>query len=634
MSSRTAGPRSRFPVPTGAEPGTAARELGSPPASPARRPQLIRWRGLVPATLILAGIAAGWALFGERVVGDTVEEAGTKALGAQLDIADVEISERRATVELRGLTLADPFNANRNLVEASVIRVELEPEPLLERKIVIRQLTVRGVRTGTPRATPARPVAAGGFAPRALAELDRWSKQFRVPLLSLTPIDTIKSLVLDPAQLRSVREAQAVGARADSVKRALEDAYAALRLRETLDTARAVAARLQGASLSTLGLVGVRNAVADARRAIVAVDSAKRRVEALERTARTALDTLQGGLRGLDDARRADYEFARGLLALPSFDAPQIGAALFAPVTIQKFEQALYWTTLARQYAPPGLLPRQSSGPKRLRRPGHTVHFVKREAYPRFHVRRADVDFALESTGAGRGAYTLAAVDATTEPAIVGRPARFALRREASGSAVESLRATAVVDHLGPRPRDVISAQASGVRLPAFALPVLPLRAQPGRGTSELHLALDGDRVSARWALRSGELDWLTDSARTRSLNQVESLITRVITGVREFDLTAELNGPVSSPALAVRSNLDRAVATRLREIAGAEAERALAKARAHVDRIVEEKAAPVRARVSELRTDAERRLAEAKGRLDEEKQKLEVRVKSLTPRI
>jgi uncharacterized protein (TIGR03545 family) len=375
----------------------------------------------------------------------------------------------------------------------------------------------------------------------------------------------------------------------------------------------------------------VRTAIADVRRVTAQVDSARRRVDGLERSARVGVDALESGMRAIDDARREDYEFARGLLQLPSFDSPQIGAALFGRVTIDKFEQALYWMTLARQYAPPGLLPRESAGPKRLRRAGTTVHFVKREAYPRFLLRRADLDFTIATSTAARGAYTLAVADATTEPAIIGRPARFTMRRDAAGSGVESLRASGLLDHGGALPRDVVSAQAAGVQLPVFPLPALPLRAQPGRGTSDLRLALEGDHLSAHWTLRSRDLAWVTDSARARQLNTVESLVARVMTGVRDFDFAAELSGPIGAPRLTVRSNLDRAVATRLKEVAGEEVERAMAKARAQVDRIVNEKTAPLKARVVELRAHAERRVGEAKARLDDEKQKLDARLKALT---
>jgi hypothetical protein len=187
------------------------------------------------------------------------------------------------------------------------------------------------------------------------------------------------------------------------------------------------------------------------------------------------------------------------------------------------------------------------------------------------------------------------------------------------------------MDHRG-RPRDVVSATASGVKIPGFALPLLPYRAEPGRGTSELRMVLEGQQVQAHWAVRSGEVSWpVTDSARARSLNYMETLLARVITGVGELSLEAELEGPVSKPELRVRSNLDRQLADRLKAVAGEELARAEAKVRARVDEIVEEKSAPVRARVNALRDDAQQRIDDARARLEEERSRLDERLKALT---
>lgn len=617
-------------APYGPPAGTAGVAAGEPPRPTRRRLKLFRWRGIIPIALGLVLLAAVALLFGERLLRDTLVEAATKALGTEVDVATLRVRPTRSTVELRGIAIADPFDRTRNLVELGLVHVELEPEPLLEKKIVITRLALQDVRTGTKRAVPARKVAAGGLAPRALAALDRWAAQFRVPLLSLTPIDTIRAIVLDPKQLATVQGALALGARADSVRAAVDSGYRALRLQETLDSTQALLRRLQGANVRTLGVDGARAAVADVKRAAARVDSARRRVEALQGTVQAGAGTLQDGVRALDSARRADYAFARGLLHLPSFAAPDIGAALFGPVSIDRFQKALYWATLARAYVPPGLLPREEPGPKRLRRAGSTIHFAKPQSYPDFLLRRADVAVDVTGGGMARGRYVAAATNVTTQPALVGKPTVFALRREAAGSGVEQLRASGVLDHLRARPRDQVSVQAAGVELPGFPLPMLPYRADPGRGTSELRITLDGDQVAARWAIHSGELSWVrADSAR--ALNTMESLVARVLTGVRELDLTAELTGSTSAPKLTVRSNLDRAVADQLRAVAGEELAKAEARARAEVDRIVDERTAPVKAKVADVRAQAERKVADAKARLEEQKQKLDAQLKALS---
>ena len=79
-----------------------------------------------------------------------------------------------------------------------------------------------------------------------------------------------------------------------------------------------------------------------------------------------------------------------------------------------------------------------------------------------------------------------------------------------------------------------------------------------------------------------------------------------------------------------MRSNLDRILAERLRAVGGEELAKAETKVRAQVDRIVDEKTAPLRAKVDSLRVEGEQRVADARARLDEEKQKLDERLKAL----
>lgn len=607
---------------------------GSGGAAPAavtqKKTRIFRWQGIIPIVLLLAILYFGWTLFGERAIRATITEAGTKAMGTQLDIADLDIRTFATTVELKGVALADPFDVNTNLLEVGRFLVELEPRPLLQKKFVVKRLTIADVRTGTRRAVPARklPPNAGGFAPRALAEVRKFASQFRVPVLSLLPIDSLKSIVLDPSQLQAVQRAIALGHNADSARTRLEQGYADLRLPETLDSSRATFNRLQSANIRTLGIDGTRDAVADLRRAIARIDSARGRVDRLVVQTRESVDSLQAGVAAIDAARRDDYDRARNLLQLPSLETPDIGAALFGKVTIDKFQQAVYWTTLARQYAPPGLLPREQEGPKRARMAGTTISFVKPESYPQFLLRRADVTFEMPASALG-GSYKLGITDLTSDPAILGRPTRFAARRAAAGS--DSLLAYGSMDHVGTKPKETITAAAAGISLPRLPIPSLPYVMDPGRGSSELRFVLEGDKLNGRWAVRSNQLTWVRDSSRSRPLNRVEELVARVLTGIPSLELTADVSGTLAAPKLAVKSNLDRQVADRLRAVVGQEVAAAQAKVRAQVDRIVEEKSAPVKARINEMRAEGEQRVADARARLDEEKRKLEERVKSLS---
>ena len=618
-------------APNSVAPGAARYEPPAP--APARVPVtrrrrgIVRWRGLVAVAIVVAALCGGWLTLGETLLRTTIEEAASEFLGTEVDIARLDVGFSDATVEMRGISIADPFDRMRNLVEAATVRAELEKRPLLERKVVVRSLTLGGVRTSTARRTPARAAPRNGFAAATLRSLGDWAAKVRKPIASFTPLYTIRAVALDPARLATVGAVARLGTRADSLRGALDAGYRALALQPVLDSARVVGARLADARPRTLGIAGTRRAAADLRRTIAQIDSAKRRVEALARGARAGAAVLDEGVRALDDARHADYAFARSLMKVPTIGGPELGGALFGDISIDRFQKVLYWARMAEQYVPPGLRPREKPGPKRLRLAGTSVAFPRARDYPDFLLRRGDVDLSV-ATSELAGAYRLTVTNVTTMPALVREPTRLVLERRAEGG-IATMRARGVLDHVGGRLRDSIGVEAAGVVLPSFRVPGLPLRAALGEGTSRLDVVRVGDRLAGRWIVDAPAVAWTRDSS-TRARNDVEALALRVIEGVREVQINAEIGGAVNAPSLEVRSNLDRILAARLREVAGEEIARAERKARERVDRIVDEKTAPLRAKADALRAEGERQVAEARARLDEEKRKLEERLRAL----
>ncbi|HWE41656.1 MAG TPA: hypothetical protein VG432_04080 [Gemmatimonadaceae bacterium] len=604
---------------------------------PRRRRGIVRWKGIIPLVFIALAIVVAWLTLGENLLRNTIEEAATKFLGTEVDIARLDVSLRAATVELRGVSIADPFDRMRNLVEADRVRGVLEGRPLLERKIILRTLVLGGMRTGTTRRTPSAPAPKNGFAAATLRSLDTWAARLRKPVASFTPIDTIRSIVLDPTQLATVKRALEAAARADSLRDALLASYRGLALQPVLDSARAVTARLKGANPRTLGIDGTRQAVTEVRRTIAQVDSARRRVEALARDAKTSVAMVDDELHALDDARRTDYAFARSLLKLPSIEGPDLGGALFGDVSIDRFQKIMYWAEMAQKYVPPGLLPREKPGPKRLRMAGSTVSFPKAREYPDFLLKRGDVALAIGGRNAATGDYAATITNVTTMPALVREPTRFSLTRRSTAGIVASIDSRGVLDHVGGRIRDSLGVTASGVTLPSFPLPGLPIRANPGTGNSRIDVLRVGNRIAARWTMNAPDIVWQRTAVTAGAgagaggvRNQMEALALRVIEGVDDLRVTADLTGDIARPTLNVRSNLDQLLADRLRAVGGEELAKAETKARAKVDRIVEEKTAPIRAKADSLRAEGEQRVAAARARLDEEKQKLDERLKAL----
>ncbi len=593
--------------------------------------KIFRWKAIGPLLLFLLILAILIWLFAEPVAKDTTEEVGTELLGTQVDIGKLDIVADEAAVDLRALQIADPFDLARNLIEAEEIRVKLNPLALAEKKFVVENLRLRGLRFGTARKTPARPVVGDGFAPQALRSVREWAARFDVPLLQLTPIDTIRQLVLNPTQLASVQAAQALAGRADSARRGLAQSLQQLNVKGTVDTARALADRLKATDPRQLGLDGTRRAIEDTRATLDRLEEAKARVQALERQVQGGVGGLTAGLQGLDEARRKDYAFARSLLQLPTFSAPEIGEAFFGKVSIDRFQQALYYTELARHYMPPGLLPREDPGSDRLRASGRTIRFPREQEWPKFLMQVGQVDLVIGGDGPLRGAYEAVVRGLTSDPSLYGKPTLVRTSRTAEGSAIAGIEVAAVLDHVNPdRVRDSASARLRGVQLPDLTVPGLPFTLAPGRGAARLDFALRNDRLSGRWSIASDQAAWALDTAGRR-LNELERIVWRVVSGLRELSVDARVSGSLRSPKLAVSSNLDRAIAQRLEAVIGEEVAKAEKMVRAKVDSLAEARVAPVRRQVADVRMQAERRLATEEQQVEDVERQLQAELKRLT---
>ena len=447
-----------------------------------------------------------------------------------------------------------------------------------------------------------------GIAGRVLAETREWARQFQIPVLQLAS-GKISIDSLDPRRLSTIPAAEALSARADSSRRAWQTAFDTLRVGPMLDSAGATLERLRHARATDLA------ALNEARQAIDRLKRAQGRVTALDRGVKTGVADLQAGLAGLDSARRRDYAFARSLLKLPSLDAPQIGAALFAPGAIKPFERVLYYAQLARRYMPPGLLPRATTGPRRVRRAGEDVRFPKERALPAFLLRSAELSFLPQR-------YAGHLTGLTSDPALYGRPTVF-------GATGPQLAAGVMLNHVRAIPVDTAGATLGGITLSAFDVPGVPLRLDPGAATTQLSFALNGDTIRARFAIRSTNVRWTRDSGFAKST--IGNLIWQAVSGISNLDVESRLSGALRHPDLAVRSNLDQAIASRLRAVLGEQVAAAEKQQRDRVDALINDKVGPVRARVNEVQTQAQAQVAQQRARLDDVQKQLEQRLRELT---
>ena len=154
----------------------------------------------------------------------------------------------------------------------------------------------------------------------------------------------------------------------------------------------------------------------------------------------------------------------------------------------------------------------------------------------------------------------------------------------------------------------------------------------PGLGSSSLDFTMlgGGAEVSGRWAIASEQVSWTVDTAG-RSMNDIERVVWRVVSGLKDLEVVAELRGSVGSPKLSVASNLDKAIAQRLQAVIGEEVAKAERMVRAKVDSLVADKIEPVKRQIAAVQTEGTQRVQGERQRLDQVEQQLQAELKRLT---
>jgi uncharacterized protein (TIGR03545 family) len=603
--------------------------------------KLFRWKAIVPMTLLVVIVVLCWLFYVDRAIRLAIEYVGTEIVGAKVELASARLRLRHADLVLQGLQVTNPDAPMTNLFEIPEIVADLNGRALLDKKVVIETLAVRGMRFGTPRRTSGaieKQSETTGLVTRRVLD---WAGGIPIPTLDLEGLagTVVRVDAINADSLASLRQARAVVAATDSLRRAWESDLRALDPAPTLDSARALATRLAAMDLRRTSPTEIAAAVAAARSITGRVTTTRDGLTRLKAGVDSGIGTVRRGVSQLDEARQADYAYARGLLNLPSFAAPDLSMAIFGQMALARVQPVLRWVNLVEAYIPPGMKPKQKEGPERLRMAGTTYVFPKERTWPAFLLEHADADLAIGGRTVATGSYWARVNGATTEPAVYGRPLTFGAGR-AEGVGLRDFRVGGMIDRVGRIPRDSLDALVGGVSLPVLPIPKAQAQLDFGESVLELAVARDGPLVQGVLRVHSPAASWSrsgADSAaagpapRIGTTAWAEALLWRGLSSVTDVRMEARFEGELARPRFTVSSNVGDAIAASIRGEIGAEIERAEREVRAQVDRLVNEQIGRARAQATALQTQIADRLGLQTEQLAQVNTELEQQVSRLT---
>ena len=119
--------------------------------------RFIRWKALLPLSVVLGLIALWEILLADRTLKWAVESGGTAAVGARVDVGRATLGILDGHVTLEGLQVTDPNAPMTNMVEVAELIFDVGLLQALEKKIVIDSVAAREAFASVRRVrSPAR----------------------------------------------------------------------------------------------------------------------------------------------------------------------------------------------------------------------------------------------------------------------------------------------------------------------------------------------------------------------------------------------------------------------------------------------------------------------------------------------
>lgn len=406
---------------------------------------IFRFKVFIPIVLLVALVA--WAaLYRVDAWLDSAIESSLSALtGTKTDVDGLELSFKKSRLVIKRIQIASRQEEFKNLIELEDLIFDFEFYPLLEKRVVLEDFSIKGIDWWTPRKTSGfLPVSSkkaerSWLSPYIDQAFDRVKQEYKqLPVAKLAEFELPDDVrdVLNRLELES--------------EKALKDSIAKLQLSRSEWGARADDLRDISeykrywkefealASGVPNDPAKIASRVKSIKNIIDIFETEKNKASDLLGNVRSEYKALKSNYSSAVDAIKKDYARAKALVSIDELNMKNLSKLIFGQQWISRFEMALQYQDLFRQKL--ALLTESEEAEDvevKKRALGRDIVFVVQREKPSFVLESAAFKVkGLEKEEAGflSQTYSLEMADLNSNPRIYGKPSSLnvsALFREA-----------------------------------------------------------------------------------------------------------------------------------------------------------------------------------------------------------
>ncbi|OZG75079.1 chromosome segregation ATPase [Hahella sp. CCB-MM4] len=528
--------------------------------------------GYLIALLLLIIIVA--LFFIDVIAKYVIEEEGTKAVKARVELESVDVRFFPLGVSLEGLKVTNPQEPMTNAFEAGLIDANVAFAPLLKSKVIVDSAALTGMRFNTARQSSG---AVPGLTPPPGNEpsmLDKLKQDFKLPTFQVPDPDQL----LAQADLQTVKLANELQTSIGQSKQEWNQRIDGLPDKETLEGYKQRIKALKESKDPLKRLQALKD-VANIQKEVKSdLDKIKSAREDLNKE----IANLKSGIAKIKAAPKQDIDKMLGMVGLDADAVQGLAKGLFGDEVAQWIGNGYAWYEKLLPYMNGGGESSAQAQPV-----ADTTDYS--DGLPKFLVKRLTLDGELPFPGEKvpfSGEFT----DLTDQASVWGKPAQLALNSQAK--AIGGLDFKGVLDHVVPaNAKDTFN----------FDLKNLPLQdiVFSSREDFPVTMAKALAVVAGQAEIKGGDLDLKVD---TRFLEvQMANLLAGdsaplkqamidALKSVSELDVLVLATGALQDPDVKMSTSLDKIFSQSMRGLIKKEQDKLTGQLQTKLNSLVEEK--------------------------------------------
>lgn len=526
----------------------------------------IRWQGLIPFVIIVALITSFGIFFLDSTIKWSIEEAGTRAVGAKVELGSANFDFSGPSVSLHSLKVTNPDKPMQNIVDIDKIAFSLDGGNLLLRKVIIDDMTVDNVKLNTPRKKSGalkQPKSSGGGQGKANGSKsgEKEDSGFSMPAFATPDLDEI----MGREKLKTPELADKFETDVDKTEQEWRKLSDKLPSQERLDSHKKRFDAIK--KTNTKDLKALALGLKDLGKLKKDIDNDIKSYKNARNTVSSDIKQLRTQLKELKNSPKEEYKRLLDKYSLDESGMGNISHLLFGNQAKEYTALALEWYKKFEPYIN-DLKKKDKEEPEQQRQKGVDVKFREDNPTPSFLIKtlRATVNIPA-------GKFKGQVLDITADQNITGKPTTLKFVGDKLKNNM-SIKLTGNFNHINKKkPVDTLFYSMKNYKVDNHKLvndSDLKIILKDARSDVVIKANRKNDKIAANGNMHVHSIKY----DNSTSGGNAARLFMNAINQTKDFNVTGKLNGTFEDYSTSVKSDLDDRIKGNLKKAVSKEKEK------------------------------------------------------------